>query len=95
MKINYQTVNYISKLAKLKFSEEEEKEMAKELEKITTFFETIDKLDLCDIDLDTFSRNLKPVVRKDETKYFQEKEKLFSNVKAIRDSAIIVPKIIE
>ncbi|MBL4930743.1 Asp-tRNA(Asn)/Glu-tRNA(Gln) amidotransferase subunit GatC [Clostridium paridis] len=95
MKITAQTVNYISRLAKLKFSEEEEIKMAKELESILTHFETIDKLDLCDIELNVFSKNLKPVLRKDEDIYFEEKEKLFANVKSFRNSAIIVPKIIE
>ena len=95
MKVTTQTVNYISKLAKLNFSEEEEIQIAKELESILTHFETIDKSDLCDIELDVFSKNLKSALRKDEDIYFEEKEKLFANVKSIRDSAIIVPKIIE
>lgn len=95
MKITAETVDYISKLSKLQFTEEESKKLAEEFEGILTHFESIDKLDLSDIELNIFSEDLKPVLRKDESKIFEDKEKLFSNTKSMRDTAIVVPKIIE
>jgi len=55
MKVTVENVEYISKLAKLKFTEEEAEKLAGEFESILTHFETIDKFDLSDIDLNIFS----------------------------------------
>ena len=95
MKITMDEVTYIAKLAKLRFTEVEAKKMAEEFQGILTHFESIDKFDLSHINLDIFSEDLKPVVRKDETAVFEDKKKLFQNVKSMTDTYIKVPKIIE
>jgi aspartyl-tRNA(Asn)/glutamyl-tRNA(Gln) amidotransferase subunit C len=95
MKITLENVNYIAKLAKLSFTEEQAEKLAEEFEGILTHFESIDKLDLSDISLDIYSENLKSVLRKDEAAVFEDKKKLFQNVKSLRDTSIQVPKIIE
>lgn len=95
MKISVQDVNYIAKLAKLRFTEEEALQLTSEFQNILTHFETIDKFDLSDIQLNNFSADLKSVLRKDETFYFKDKAKLFQNVKSMSDTFIKVPKIIE
>ncbi|MDP4178179.1 MAG: Asp-tRNA(Asn)/Glu-tRNA(Gln) amidotransferase subunit GatC [Bacillota bacterium] len=95
MKITIEEVNYIAKLAKLSLTEEETKKMAEEFEGILTNFESLNKFDLSDIDLNYKDENLKPLLRKDETSVFEDKKKLFQNVKSLRDNYIEVPKIIE
>jgi len=95
MKITVENVNYIAKLAKLNFTEEQAQKMTKEFESILSHFESIDKFDLSDVSLDIYSENLKSVLRKDEMKVFEDKKKLFQNVKSMRDTSIQVPKIIE
>jgi aspartyl-tRNA(Asn)/glutamyl-tRNA(Gln) amidotransferase subunit C len=95
MRIDIDEVKYIAKLAKLRFSEEEARKMAGEFESILSHFETIDMFDLDDVQLDVFSEDLKPRLRKDETSIFEDKVKLFQNVKSMCDSSIKVPKIIE
>ena len=95
MKITLENVNYIAKLAKLSFNEEQAEKLAQEFEGILTHFESLDKLDLSDISLDIYSENLKSVLRKDEATVFEDKKKLFQNVKSLRDTSIQVPKIIE
>ncbi len=95
MKITIENVNYIAKLSKLSFTEEQAEKMAKEFESILTHFESIDKLDLSDVHLDIYNENLKSVLRKDEMAVFEDKKKLFQNVKSMRDTSIQVPKIIE
>lgn len=95
MKISVEDVKYIAKLAKLSFTEEQAQKMAKEFESILSHFESIDKFDLSDIHLDLYSEELQSVLRKDETAVFEDKEKLFRNVKSMSDTAIMVPKILE
>lgn len=95
MKISVEEVNYIAKLAKLSFTEEQAEKMAKEFQSILSHFESIDKFDLSDINLDLYSKDLKPVLRKDETEVFEDKKKLFQNVKSMEGTSIKVPKIIE
>jgi aspartyl-tRNA(Asn)/glutamyl-tRNA(Gln) amidotransferase subunit C len=95
MKINIDEVKYIARLAKLRFSEEEAKKMAEEIEGILGHFEAIDKFDLEGIKLNVLSEDLLPHLRKDETAVFEDKKKLFQNVKSMADTFIKVPKIIE
>ncbi|MCM8711429.1 Asp-tRNA(Asn)/Glu-tRNA(Gln) amidotransferase subunit GatC [Clostridium sp. SYSU_GA19001] len=95
MKISIDEVNYIAKLAKLKFTEEEAEKMAEEFEGILNHFESIDKFDLSDVQLDIYSEDLMPHLRKDVTSVFEDKKKLYQNVKSMTNTCIKVPKIIE
>lgn len=92
--VDLDTVKYIAKLAKLKFTDEEAEKLAKEFEAILGHFETIDKVDLSDIDVNEFDE-VNTEFRKDVPKVFEDKKKLMQNVKSLRDGAIEVPKIIE
>lgn len=95
MKISVEDVNYIAKLAKLSFTEEQALKMVKEFEGILSHFESIDKLDLSDVKLDLYSEDMRSVLRKDENSFFEDKVKLFQNVKSMSGTYIKVPKIIE
>lgn len=95
MKISIDEVKYIAKLAKLRFSEEEALKMAEEFESILGHFQSLDKIDLEDIELDVISEDMQSHLRKDETAIFQDKKKLFQNVKTLSGTSIKVPKIIE
>lgn len=95
MKITVEDVTYIAKLAKLSFSDEEAQKMVKEFEGILSHFESIDRLDLSDVSTDLYSDEMKSVLRKDEVSVFQDKVKLFKNIKCMSDTYIKVPKIIE
>lgn len=92
--VDFDTVKYIAKLAKLKFTDEEALKLAKEFEAILGHFETIDKVDLSDIDINEFDE-VNTEFRKDIPKTYEDKKKLLQNVKTLRDGAIEVPKIIE
>lgn len=93
--ITIDEVKYIAKLAKLKFTDEEAEKMAKEFEGILGHFASIDKFDLSNVDLNKYEDGLKSVIREDEVKVYEDKEKLFRNAKTKRDTYIEVPKIIE
>jgi len=95
MKVEIKDVNYIAKLSKLSFTEVEIQKLAGEFESILSHFESIDKFDLSDINLDLNLDEIKPVLRQDIPKSFDDKKKLFQNTKSMKGTAIMVPKIIE
>lgn len=95
MNINVDEVKYIARLAKLSFTEEETSKLVSEFQSILTHFESIDKADLSDVNLDFSKDELVSVLREDISTVFENKEKLFQNVKVMRDSSIQVPKILE
>lgn len=95
MKISIEDVNYIAKLAKLSITPEQAEKMVKEFESILSHFESIDKFDLSDVQLDFCSEGMDAVLRKDETSAFENKEKLFKNAKSMSGAYVKVPKIIE
>ena len=94
MKIQAEQVEYIAKLAKLKFDEAEIEKLAGEFENILTHFEAIDNVNLDDIDINKFDE-VNREFRKDKIKVFEDKKKLFQNVKSMRDTSIQVPKVVE
>lgn len=94
MKVSVDDVKYIAKLAKLKFSDKELEKMTKEFESILSHFEAIDNANLDDIKLYEFDK-VNTEFRKDQVKVFEDKKKLFSNVKSMRGTSIEVPKVIE
>lgn len=94
MKVKIDDVRYIAKLAKLKFTKEEAEKLALEFESILGHFEAINNLDLDDIDINEFDE-VNTEFRKDEVKVFEDKTKLFQNVKSMRDTSIEIPKVIE
>lgn len=95
MKISKEDVAYIARLAKLCFSDEELARLTGEFESILTHFQSIDKMDLSNVDADVIESGQQSVVRPDENTLFEDKEKLFQNAKTMRETYIQVPKIIE
>ncbi len=95
MKLDKEEVKYIARLAKLSFTEDKAERLAEEFTQILSHFQAIDKIDLSDISLELPLNEVKTVLRADEAKIFENKEKLFRNTKAMRDTYIQVPKIIE
>lgn len=93
-KISTETISYIAKLAKLKFTEKEALEFANEFKDILTHFENIDNEDLTDIDAKT-TEEKKSVLRKDTVSYHDDKKELFKNAKELREGYISIPKVIE
>jgi aspartyl-tRNA(Asn)/glutamyl-tRNA(Gln) amidotransferase subunit C len=94
MKIDKSTVDYIAKLAKFSLTDEKSEKMAKEFEAILTHFQSLNNADLGGVEIE-YKDNIKSVFRKDETSVFEDKKKLFQNVKSLEGSSIKVPKIIE
>jgi len=94
MKIDIKQINYIARLANLKFTEKEAEKFANEFEEILNHFENIDNEDLTGVDMSTFEKS-KSVVRKDEVKTFGNKKELFQNAKQMKEDHISIPRVIE
>lgn len=94
MIVDKDTIKYIAKLAKLKFTENEAEELAKEFENILGHFDNIDKEDLTGIEMSSFDEE-RSVVRTDEVKAFNNKQELFQNAKQMKDGYITIPKVLE
>jgi aspartyl-tRNA(Asn)/glutamyl-tRNA(Gln) amidotransferase subunit C len=95
MNIDVDVVKYIAKLSRLSFSQEEAEKFAAEFENILEHFHSLDRLDLEGVDINVFDESKKSVIRRDESTVYKDKEKLFINVKSMRETYIVVPKIIE
>lgn len=94
MKISIEQINYIAKLANLKFTEKEAEKFANEFEGILEHFENIDNEDLSGVDINNFEKS-KSVLRKDEMKSFNNKKELFQNAKQMEEDHISIPRVIE
>lgn len=95
MTINSQDVNYIAKLAKLKFSEEEAQKFAHQFDDILKHFENLNNEDLTLNEI-TNSLEVFSLLRKDEVTIApSDKKELFQNVKAMKENYIQIPKVIE
>jgi len=94
VKVSREEVEYIAKLANLKFSPIEMDKLLKEFESILDHFENLKKEDLEGFDMYSFDeKSLR--IRKDEVVDFENREKLFSNVKKMRDNCIEIPKVVD
>ena len=94
MKVNREEVNYIAKLANLKFSQDEMDKLLKEFESILEHFENLEQEDLKGFNMYSFDeKSLR--TRKDEVVDFENREELFSNVKKMRDNCIEIPKVVD
>ncbi len=94
MKVDIETIYYIAKLAKLNFTQEEAEAFANEFEGILNHFANIDKEDLTGIQINDYDKK-KSALRKDQTRIYKDKKKLFQNVKEMQNNAIVIPKVME
>ena len=94
MKVDKDTIQYIARLAKLEFTEEEAARFSGEFEKILGYMENIGKEELTEPDGNPES-GTETVLRKDEVKRFGRRQELFRNAKEMRDGFLAVPKVLE
>ncbi|SNS12883.1 aspartyl/glutamyl-tRNA(Asn/Gln) amidotransferase subunit C [Anaerovirgula multivorans] len=94
MKITSEEIQYIAKLAKLDFTEEEAVVFAKEFDSILSHFDNLDREDYTNTDMRE-RENAISVFRDDEVQPFKDQEELFQNAKSKRESYLELPKIVE
>jgi len=77
--INEEEIKKVSELARIKLSEEEVKEFAKDLQEIFENFEKIDEVDTANIEIMLHPIEIKNIFREDEPVESEEEKDLLSN----------------
>jgi len=95
MKISRDDVVYIARLAKLRFSDEEIAKLTGEFENILGHFQSIDRMDLENVNADVINKGQESVFRDDVNTVFPDRKKLFRNAGSMRGTYIQVPRVLE
>lgn len=97
MDINNTLINRLAGLAKLNFLEEEKKQIEKDLQNITAFFEKINELDaeLVDIEPLVYINDCENIARKDEPKTLMTQAEGLKNAPLHDQQYIKVAKVIQ
>jgi aspartyl-tRNA(Asn)/glutamyl-tRNA(Gln) amidotransferase subunit C len=95
MTITEETIQYVAALAKLTVSDEEKKKVAKDLDGILDYIETMNKLDTDGIEPMSHVLPVKNVFREDIVTNQENREQLLKNAPKQKDGTFAVPKTVE
>lgn len=95
MKITEETVQYVASLAKLSVSDEEKQKVAKELERILEYIETMNGLDTEGVEPMSHVLPVKNVFREDVVTNQDNRDELLKNAPKKKDGSFVVPKTVE
>ncbi len=94
MEISREEILHIAKLASLKIKEEEIEEYRKNLQDILNFANTINSVDTDHLEeTNGASANIN-ILREDEVKKFEDKEKLMQNAPEQENNMFKIPKVL-
>jgi aspartyl-tRNA(Asn)/glutamyl-tRNA(Gln) amidotransferase subunit C len=94
MKVTKQDVEYIAKLAKLEYSEEEKEQFAKQFNTILAYIDKLNELNTDDVEPLSHVIELSNVMREDEVKPSLPVEEVLRNAPSKSGSFFKVPKVI-
>lgn len=94
MQIDKQIITKLSNLSKLKFSEQEEEEIIKDLSQIVTFVEKLQEIDTENVDPLIYISEEKNVVRKDIVEQTLTHEEALMNAPKKDSDYFRAPKVI-
>ncbi|MBP1757031.1 MAG: Aspartyl-tRNA(Asn) amidotransferase subunit - Glutamyl-tRNA(Gln) amidotransferase subunit [Firmicutes bacterium] len=95
MKITEETISYVAALAKLRVSEDEKEQVAKDLDHILEYIETMNKLDTEGVEPMSHVLPVKNVFREDEVVNENQREELLKNAPKRIEGSFAVPKTVE
>lgn len=95
MRITEETVQYVAALAKLKVSEEEKQKVAKDLDNILDYIETMNELDTEGVEPMSHVLPVKNVFREDVVINENNRDELIKNAPKKKDGCFAVPKTVE
>jgi aspartyl/glutamyl-tRNA(Asn/Gln) amidotransferase, C subunit len=95
MKITEETVQYVAALAKLSVSNEEKQKVAKELDRILDYIETMNGLDTEGVEPMSHVLPVKNVFREDVVTNQNNRDELIKNAPKKKDGCFVVPKTVE
>ena len=95
MTIDRQTVDHVARLARLDLSEEERTRMQTELSNILEHVETIQNMELDDVQPTSHAIPLTNVMRPDEVRPSLPREEALANAPQSEEGRFAVPRIVE
>ena len=95
MTIDRATVDHVARLARLDLSEEERERMGAELSKILEHVETIQSMELDDVEPTSHALPIKNVMRPDEVTPSLPVDEALANAPESEDGRFLVPRIVE
>jgi aspartyl-tRNA(Asn)/glutamyl-tRNA(Gln) amidotransferase subunit C len=95
MKISVEDIEKVARLSRLTLSEEEKKEMLRELNNFLSYAKRLTELDMTGIEPASHVIPVHNVFREDEVKPSMERDTLLKNAPDKEDGAFKVPKVIE
>ena len=95
MKVTEETIQYVAALAKLNVSEEEKKEVAKDLDNILDYIATMNELDTEGIQPMSHVMPVFNVFREDVVTNHDDRDNLLKNAPKQKDGCFAVPKTVE
>ena len=94
-RITEQQVKKVAELARLKLSDNQARLQALQIEKILDYINQLEKIDTNDVPCTTRAIEVINVLRKDESKKFEEREELLNLAPSREKDFFKVPKIIK
>jgi len=95
MEVTSEMIDRLAQLAKLKFSEEEKKELKTDLERMIEFVEKLKEVDTTGVEPLLHITNAVNIVREDEVKQTITKEEALLNAPLTDGNFFKVPKVIK
>lgn len=95
MKVDSQLVERLASLAKLSFSKEEKERLVKDLERMIVFVDTLEELDLSNVEPLIQVHDVKGRLRPDEVRETLPKEDVFRSAPSHDGTYFKVPKVIK
>lgn len=96
MKIGYEQVSHVAKLARLRIDDTEKEKWSEQMGNIIAFADRLNELDTTDCDIDgqcVVTRT--NVFREDEPGQSYDREKILANAPKRYDGCYVVPRIVE
>ncbi|KGM95957.1 glutamyl-tRNA amidotransferase [Clostridium novyi A str. 4552] len=93
--ISKEDVEYIARLSKLSFNEEEEEKIIKDLNRVLTAMEKLNELKTHDIEITVNPYYIENEYREDEIEKSLPLDRVLKNAPEFNEDYIVVPKVIE
>ena len=95
MPVTLEDVARVADLAKLTFSEEEKRQLVKELNRILEYMERLNELDTTEVSPTSHVIPIKNVFREDQVAPSLSREELLANAPSRDEAYFRIPKVIE
>lgn len=95
MSVTIKDVEHIAKLAKLKFSDEEMEKLQVDLNKVLSYIDKLNELNLNDVEPLENINSTENIFREDETKPGVKKEEALKNAPSKTKDYFEVPKVLD